>query len=61
MDPATVMMLCDAVDEGGRIIGSVAVVLLIATAVTVTGALFLGLAIRMAMRLIVRRFAERKI
>lgn len=61
MSPATVMQICDAIDDAGRTLGSIAVALLIATVVIVTGALFLGLAIRYTIRSIVRRFASGKI
>lgn len=55
------MQICDAIDDAGRMIGSIAVALLIATVVIVTSSLFLGLAIRMAVRTLIRRFASGKI
>ena len=61
IDPATVMMWSDGIDDAGRFVGSIAFALLVATTVIVTGALFLGLAIRAAGRAIVRRFASGKI
>lgn len=61
IDPSTVMQICDGIDDAGRMLGSIAVALLVATAVIVTAALFLGLAIRAAGRAIIRRFAERRI
>jgi len=42
INPSTVMQICDAIDDAGRMIGSIAVALLIATVVIVTGALFPG-------------------
>lgn len=61
IDPSTVMQICDGIDDAGRMLGSIAVALLVATAVIVTSALFLGLAIRAAGRAIIRRFASGKI
>jgi len=57
----SVMQICDAIDEAGRFVATVAVALLIATVVLTTAALFLGLAIRAAGRAIIRRFASGKI
>lgn len=61
IEPATIMQICDGIDDAGRVLGSIAVALLIATGVIVTGALFLGLAIRYTVRSIVRRFASGKV
>jgi hypothetical protein len=61
IDPATAQMWCDGIDDAGRTLGSIAVALLVATTLVVTGALFLGLAIRYSVRTIVRRFVAGKI
>lgn len=61
IQPATVAQICDGIDAAGQAISSIAVALLVATTVLVTGALFLGLAIRHTVRSIMRRFASGKI
>jgi hypothetical protein len=61
IDPATVMQICDAIDDAGRVLGFVALVILAATVAVCTAALFLGLAIQYSVRTIVRRFASGKI
>lgn len=61
IDSPTWQMLCDGIDDGARMIVFLLLVLMLATVTFVGGALFLGLAIRYAVRSIVRRFAERRI
>jgi hypothetical protein len=61
IDPVTLMMVCDAIDDAGRVLGFVALAMLVATVVVCTAALFLPLAIRYAVRTLIRRFAERRI
>ena len=61
IDPATVMMACDAIDEGGRLVLFAVLLAFVLVVGGLTGALFLGLAIRYSVRSIVRAFAERRI
>lgn len=60
MNP-NLQMLGDAIDECGRTLVFLFLVLSGITVVVTTLALFLGLAIRRTVRTLVRRFAERRI
>jgi hypothetical protein len=61
IDPATLMMWGDAIDEAGRFVLFAVLLAFVIVGGGLTAALFLGLAIRRAGRIMIRRFASGKI
>jgi hypothetical protein len=61
INPATLQMVCDAVDDAGGLVAFVLLLILVSTVTILGGSLFLALAIRAAGRAIIRRFVSGKI